>query len=127
MVGDTAGSGAIAGLIGEGVGGILPGAVGAVAGVESSKYITQGLESLGAGKDVSEASGDTIGGAVGGLGALGTGALIAGEGLTLAAAAPVAAVGAAIGLGAYMWNRFDVGGALESAGKSVGNWFKRTF
>tara|TARA_R110000787_G_scaffold98752_1_gene203062 strand:+ start:1074 stop:3458 length:2385 start_codon:yes stop_codon:yes gene_type:complete len=127
LVGDTAGSGAIAGLISGGTAEMLPGAVGAVAGVEASKYITQGLESLGAGKGFSEASGDTLGGAVGGLGAVGTGALVAGESLALETGGVSMAVGAAIGLGAYVWNRFDVGGALESAGKSVGNWFKRTF
>ena len=127
LVGDTAGSGAIAGLLSGGAGEILPGAVGAVAGVESSKYITKGLESLGAGKDFSEATGDTVGGAVGGIGAVGTGALIAGESLALETGGVSLAVGAAIGLGAYVWNKFDVGGALESAGKSVGNWLKRTF
>lgn len=127
LVGDTAGSGAIAGVISGGAAEILPGAVGAVAGVETSKYVTQGLESLGAGRGFSEATGDTVGGAVGGLGAVGTGALIAGESLALETGGISLAVGAAIGLGAYVWNKFDVGGALESAGKSVGNWFKRTF
>ena len=127
LVGDTAGSGAIAGLVAGGAGEILPGAAGAVIGVEASRGISSGLKSLGASKDVSQAGGDVGGGAIGGLGTVGTGALIAGEGLTIASGGTALAVGAAIGLGAYVWNKFDVGSEIEKAGKSAGDWFKRTF
>jgi len=123
-VGDTAGSGAIAGGIVGGASEVLPGAVGAVAGVEASKAISGGLSALGASKDVSQAGGDVGGGAIGGLGAVGTGALMTGEALSLETGGVSLAVGAAIGLGAYAWGKLGVGNALESAGSAVEKWLK---
>ena len=127
VVGDTAGSGAIAGAIAGGASEIIPGAAGAVIGVEASNAISEGLTSLGAGKEVSTLGGDVGGGALGGLGAVGTGALMTGEALALETGGASLAVGAAIGLGAYLWNWGNVGSTLESAGKSAGDWLKRTF
>ena len=127
VVGDTAGSGAIAGAIAGGASEIIPGAAGAVLGVEASNAISEGLTSLGAGKEVSTLGGDVGGGAIGGLGAVGTGALMTGEALSLETGGASLAIGAAIGLGAYLWNWGNVGSTLENAGKSAGDWLKRTF
>ena len=127
LVGDTAGSGAIAGGIAGGLADVIPGAVGAVAGVEASRGISSGLKYLGASRDVSEAGGDVGGGAIGGLGVVGSTALLTGEALAPETAGISVAVGAAIGLGAYVWNRLDIGSGIENAGKSVGNWLRRTF
>ena len=127
LVGDTLGSGAIAGGIVGGAGEIIPGAAGALAGVETARGVTRAFEKAGASKDFSEGSGDVLGGAVGGLGAVGTGALLTGEGLALETGGLSLAVGGIIGAGAYLWNRFDVGSAFNTAGKTLGNWFKKYF
>ena len=127
LVGDTLGSGAIAGAFVGGAGEIIPGAVGALAGVETARGVTRAFEKAGASKDFSEASGDVTGGAVGALGAVGTGALLAGEGLALETGGLSLAVGGIIGAGAYLWNRFDVGSAFNTAGKTIGDWFKKYF
>lgn len=126
--GDTAVSGGIAGglMAGTGFGGatsVPEFATGAVAGLATYKGVTSGLEKLGVGQTASQVTGSTVGGAVAGATAVGTGALLGAEFAPATLGASVI-VGAGIGAGAYLWEKYHIGRDIAKGAKAIGHWFK---